>query len=416
MDKKYKNLKYGCYMMSMSMSVVANLSPVLFITFRELYGISYSALGFLILVNFVTQLSVDLIFSFFSHKFNIEKTVKSMPIITLIGLLTYSLLPLLFPSAAYVGILIGTVIFSAASGLAEVLTSPVIAAIPAENPEREVGKLHSVYAWGVVAIIIFATAYLLVFDNKTWWVLSLIFTAIPLTGAALFAKSEIPKMETPKRVSGALHLLGNRGLWLSVFGIFLGGAAECTMAQWCSGYIERALGIPKFWGDVFGVAGFALMLGIGRTLYSKYGKCTERFLLFGAIGATVCYFVAATVNVELIGLIACAMTGFFAATLWPGGLIVASERFPTGGVFVYAIMAAGGDLGASVTPQLVGIVTDSVIASSFAVDLALRYGITVEQLGMKFGMLTGMLFPLIAIFVYLVLYKTRKDKKLKNAN
>lgn len=45
MDKKYKNLKYGCYMMSMSMSVVANLSPVLFITFRELYGITVEQLG-----------------------------------------------------------------------------------------------------------------------------------------------------------------------------------------------------------------------------------------------------------------------------------------------------------------------------------------------------------------------------------
>ncbi len=398
-------------MMSMSMSVVANLSPVLFITFRELYSISYSRLGFLILVNFITQLSVDLLFSFFSHKFNISKTVKLTPVITLVGLLAYSILPILFPSAAYAGILIGTIIFSAASGLTEVLVSPVIAAIPSDNPEREVGKLHSVYAWGVVGVILFATAYLLIFDNKTWWVLSLIFMLVPLTAAILFANSEIPKMQTPEMASGALHLLGNRGLWLSVIGIFLGGAAECTMAQWCSGYIERALEIPKFWGDVFGVAGFALMLGIGRTLYSKYSNRSELFLLVGAIGATACYLTAAVSNIELVGLIACAMTGFFASALWPASLIVASERFPLGGVFVYAIMASGGDLGASVAPQLVGLVTDSVIASDFAITLSAEWGITVEQLGMKFGMLTAMLFPLIAVFVYLALYKTRKARK-----
>ena len=107
------------------------------------------------------------------------------------------------------------------------------------------------------------------------------------------------------------------------------------------------------------------------------------------------------------------MTGLFTAVLWPGGLIVASERFPSGGVFVYAVMAAGGDLGASVTPQLVGIVTDCVIASDFAAELSLSLGIGIEQLGMKLGMLTGMLFPLAAIFVYLALYKTRKTETVE---
>jgi hypothetical protein len=68
-------------------------------------------------------------------------------------------------------------------------------------------------------------------------------------------------------------------------------------------------------------------------------------------------------------------------------------------------MAAGGDLGASVGPQLVGIITDSVIAAPSAVSLAERLGLTVSELGMKLGMLSGMLFPLIAIFVYLYIWK-----------
>ena len=415
MDKKYKRLKYGCYMTSMAMSVSANLSPVLFLTFRELYSISYSALGFLILVNFVTQLGVDLAFSFFSHKFSITKSVKLIPVLSIVGLLLYAILPLVFPCVAYLGLLLGTIIFSGAAGLTEVLTSPVIAAIPSDNPDREVGKLHSMYAWGVVGVILISTLFLLAFDNSYWWILALVFTSIPLLALAFFTKSEIPEMKTPKRVSGAFSFLKSPGLWLSIIGIFLGGAAECTMSQWCSGYIERALDIPKLWGDVFGVAGFALMLGIGRITYAKYGRDTERFMLIGAIGATLCYFTAAVVNVELIGLIACAMTGLFTAVLWPGGLIVASERFPSGGVFVYAVMAAGGDLGASVTPQLVGIVTDCVIASDFAAELSLSLGIGIEQLGMKLGMLTGMLFPLAAIFVYLALYKTRKTQKLQKS-
>lgn len=56
-----------------------------------MYGISYSLLCLLALVNFVTQLIIDLIFSFFSHRFNISKTVKIIPIITIAGLLIYAL-------------------------------------------------------------------------------------------------------------------------------------------------------------------------------------------------------------------------------------------------------------------------------------------------------------------------------------
>ena len=66
-----KKLKIATYISSFSMSVVGNLPPILFLTFNSLYEISYSLLGLLVLINFVTQLGIDLIFSFFSHKFNI---------------------------------------------------------------------------------------------------------------------------------------------------------------------------------------------------------------------------------------------------------------------------------------------------------------------------------------------------------
>ena len=73
MNVSYTKVKYACYITNITMSVVANLSPLLFLTFRSLYGISYSLLGLLVVINFSTQLLVDLIFSFFSHKFDIKK-------------------------------------------------------------------------------------------------------------------------------------------------------------------------------------------------------------------------------------------------------------------------------------------------------------------------------------------------------
>ena len=405
---KIKHLKYACYSTNVTMSVTTNLSPILFLTFRTLYGISYSMLGLLVTINFVTQLCIDLIFSFFSHRFNIPKTVKAIPVIATAGFGLYALLPTLFPDYAYLGLALGTVIFSAASGLAEVLISPVIAALPADDPDREMSKLHSVYAWGVVGMVVFGTVFLLIGGPESWPWLTLALMTIPALSAVLFAGSEIPPMETPEKASGALKLLKNRGVWLCVLAIFLGGASECTMAQWCSGYSEQALGVPKLWGDLFGVALFSVMLGTGRSLYAKIGKNIVKVLTLGAAGATVCYFVAAVTGVPLVGLLACAVTGLCTSMLWPGSLVVASSRFPQGGVFIYAMMAAGGDMGASVGPQLVGVITDGIIAAPWAAELAGKLQVTTEQLGMKAGMLCGMLFPLAAIFVFLYIWKGQK--------
>ena len=409
-QSKIKHLKLACYSTNVTMSVAGNLSPILFLTFRNLYGISYSMLGLLVAINFATQLGIDLIFSFFSHRFNIPKTVKAIPVIAVGGFIVYALLPVLFPAQAYLGLSLGTVIFSAAAGLAEVLISPVIAALPAEDPDREMSKLHSVYAWGVVAVVIFSTVFLLLAGGENWPWLTLVLALIPAASAVLFASSEIPPMETPERASGAVKLLKNRGVWLCVLAIFLGGSAEWTMAQWCAGYIEQARGIPKLWGDLFGVALFAVMLGTGRTLYAKIGRNIGKVLTLGAAGATVCYFVAAVTGAPVVGLLACAFTGFCTSMLWPGNLVVASSRFPQGGVFIYAMMAAGGDMGASVGPQLVGVITDGIMAAPWAAEMAAKLRLTTEQLGMKAGMLCGMLFPLVAIFVYRHIWKGQKDK------
>ncbi|MBQ6824866.1 MAG: MFS transporter [Clostridia bacterium] len=408
MDPKYNRLKYACYTSNMTMSVVGNFSPLLFLTFHELYDISYSLLGTLVLINFCTQLTVDLIFSFFSHKFNIPRVVKTMPCLAVVGLLLFAVWPFLFPQAVYVGLAIGTVIFSASAGLGEVLISPVIAAIPSKDPDREMSKLHSIYAWGVVAVVIVSTLFLLIFGAKNWQWLALIFTLVPITSAVLFSTVKIPQMETPEKTSGVVPFLKNSGFWLSVVAIFLGGASEVTMAQWCSGYLEQALGIPKVWGDLFGVACFSVMLGLGRSLYAKFGKNITKVLFWCAVGSTACYLTAALSNLAVVGLIACAFTGFTTSMMWPGNLIVAERRFPHGGVFLFAMMAAGGDLGASVAPQMVGVITDFAIANPTLLSLAEKLSLAPEQLGMKLGMLLGMLFPLAAIPVFAVMRKKGK--------
>ena len=409
--QNFKRVKLACYGTNVTMAIVSNLSPILFLTFHNKYDISYTLLGTLVLINFVTQLSIDLIFSFFSHKFNIPLAVKITPILSVIGLVLYALAPIIFPSTPYLGLVIGTVIFSASCGFAEVLISPVIAAIPSDNPEREMSKLHSIYAWGVVGMIAVSTLFLALFSDDNWQWLAALFAVAPIFASVLFMGARLPKLETPEKVSGSAKMLKNRSMWLFVFAIFLGGAAECTMAQWCSSYIEGALGIPKVWGDLLGAACFAAMLGLGRTLYAKRGRNVEWVLLIGAIGATICYMTAALSPFAWLALIACALTGLCVSMMWPGSLVVASEKFPNAGVFLYAMMAAGGDLGVSVGPQLVGIISDSIPKISFFQDLSNKIGITAEQLGLRVAILVGMLISFIAIFVFLHIY-IKRNKSL----
>ena len=387
-DKGLARTKLACYASNITGMAIGNLPPQLFITFRQMYGIPYSLLGTLVLINFSTQLLADLVFSFFSHKFNIKLTLRLMPLITLAGLGLYALAPVLFPAHIYLGLALGTVVFSFAMGLGEVLLSPVIAAIPSENPEREMSRLHSIYAWGVILVVGISTVFLAVAGSENWQWLVILFALIQLLPAFLFLISPIPQLQSEDQKGSAAALLRDRNLWICVLSIFLGGAAECTMAQWSSGYLEMALGVPKAMGDIFGVALFAFMLGLGRTLYAKHGRNITKVLLWGSVGAVICYATAFASQSPYLGLAACALTGFCVSMLWPGSLVAVAERIPAGGVVMYAMMAAGGDIGASVGPQLAGIIADAA--------------------GIRYGILAGLVFPLGGIAVNYLLYRQSK--------
>lgn len=409
-NKNFKRTKYTCYYTYLAMSSVFSLPPVLFMTFREMYGISYTLLGTLVLVNFVTQMTIDLIFTFFSKHFNIRMTVRIMPLITSAGLIIYAVTPMLFREYAYAGLLVGTVIFSVAAGLSEVLISPTVAALPSDNPEKDMSLLHSLYAWGVVSVVTISTVFLWLFGRENWMYLTMFFALLPIVSFILFGISPMPDMElSHSETEKNAKKRRNFGLALCVICIFLGSATENTMSNWVSGYMETALMIPKAVGDILGMAAFALFLGFGRILYARYGKNILRVLLWGMAGAVVCYIAAGISSIAIISVIACVLTGFCTSMLWPGTLIMMEEKFPGSGVAAYALMAAGGDLGASVAPQMLGVVVDTVSASAFAKELGERLSLTTDQVGMKVGMLAAVIFPILGTI--LLIYMKRYFKK-----
>ena len=187
----FKRTKRACYVSYFTMSSVFCVPPLLFMTFRDLHGISYTLLGTLVLVNFITQLCIDLIFTAFSKRFNIKLTIRIMPLITALGMFLYALIPTVFPEIAYGGLLLGTVIFSIAAGLSEVLMSPTIAAIPSDNPQRDMSTLHSLYAFGTFAMILVSTVFLKLFGTEHWMWLFLFLGCLPLIAAVMFMLSPI---------------------------------------------------------------------------------------------------------------------------------------------------------------------------------------------------------------------------------
>ena len=190
------------------------------------------------------------------------------------------------------------------------------------------------------------------------------------------------------------------------------------MANWISSYMENALGLDKTVGDVLGVAMFAVLLGLARILYAKFGKNIVRVLLIGMAGATACYLIVGFSSNVILALFACILTGFCTSMLWPGTLIMMEEKIPHAGVAAFALMASGGDTGAAVAPQLMGIVIDRVSMSEFAVRLGESLQQTPEQIGLRVGMLITAIFPIIGmIFVILAArYFKKHDFKPSQAD
>ena len=129
------------------------------------------------------------------------------------------------------------------------------------------------------------------------------------------------------------------------------------------------------------------------------------------IGAATCYIIAGISSNTIVSMTACILIGMFTSMLWPGTLILMEEKFPAPGVAAYALMAASGDFGASLAPQLMGIITDKVEISRWATELGNRLAVAPEQIGMKTGMLITAVFPILGaiLLIYMKQYFKQRE-------
>ena len=72
-DVDYRRTLTACNLAGFMQSAAMNLSPFIFVPLMMLYGLSYTQIGTLVLINFVAQFAADLYFGWPVNKYGYQK-------------------------------------------------------------------------------------------------------------------------------------------------------------------------------------------------------------------------------------------------------------------------------------------------------------------------------------------------------
>ena len=392
MKSKYQKTLIACYLGFITQAIAANFAPLLFLTFHRTYQISLGRIAFISTAFFFTQLLVDLFCAKYVDRIGYRRSVIASEVFSAAGLIGLAFLPSLLPDP-YVGILISVIIYAMGSGLIEVLVSPIVEACPFDNKDSVMSLLHSFYCWGSVGVILLSTIFFAIFGIENWRILSCIWALIPLFNTFNFISCPIESLTDEGEGFSIRQLFHIPIFWIALILMVCAGASEISMAQWASAYVESALGISKSIGDIIGPCLFAVMMGMSRSFYGKYGENIDlmKFMIGSGALCLVCYLLSALAPLPFLNLVGCAVCGFSVGIMWPGTISIASKKIPLGGTAMFALLAMAGDLGGSVGPGIVGFVTQNANDN------------------LKVGMLAGCVFPTVLVLSVLLLKRKRAE-------
>ena len=380
-EKNYNKTLIACYLGFVTQAITANFAPLLFLTFKDIYRVSLEQIALIPFTFYLTQLFVDLAATRYADKIGYRTCVTISQVISALGLVLMVILPELLPSP-FPGILISVVLYAIGSGLIEVLVSPVVEACPFKNKDGMMSLLHSFYCWGAVGVILGSTLFFALFGVENWKLLALFWAAIPLANTFNFLTCPIERLPESREGNTTKKLLRLPLFWLLILLMVCAGASEATMAQWSSAFTESALGVSKAIGDLAGPCLFAAFMGLSRLLYGKMSTRLNlvKTMLLSGILCSVCYFVASLSPLPVVGLAGCALCGLAVGIMWPGSISISAQKCPLGGTALFAFLALAGDLGATLSPTMVGCIselaggnlkTGLLIASAFPILLVL---------------------------------------------
>lgn len=403
-NKNFSLTRRACYLAGIIQAVVNNLTSLLFVIFNARpYDISLEKLGRLIFINFFAQLVIDFLSIYIVPKFGYRKCVVCAQFCSAVGLAMLGILPNILPP--YIGLVISILLIAVGSGLIEVLTSPIIEALPSDDKTGNMSFLHSFYCWGQALTVIVTTILLHFIGRQNWQWLPIFWAVFPAVNTYLFYKAPILELEGDKSHSFKLSsVFKNKAIFLFLFLMFASGAAEISMVQWSSFFVEVGFGTPKWLGDLLGPCLFAIFMGCGRVFYSLVGgKLNSKlFLMYLALLCVVCYVVVGVSDNAILSVITCAVCGIGVSAMWPGVISLAAERFKGSGMSLFSILAIFGDLGCAVGPWVLSIVSELSNQNGLSLAYADALNLSGNEPGIQLGFLVTALIP-FGMFIILLL-------------
>lgn len=359
MQHGYGRTITACFTGYIVQAIVNNFVPLLFLTFQESYRIPLSRITMLVTINFGIQLLIDYLSARFVDKIGYRTAVVAAHVCAAAGLLLLTVLPELLGNA-FIGILCAVIVYAIGGGIIEVLISPIMEACPTDNKEKAMSLLHSFYCWGHVGVVLISTLFFQIFGISNWKALALLWAVIPAVNAFVFARTPIASL-TEDGTAGLTirELAANRLFWFLMLMMLAAGASEQAVSQWASTFAEQGLGVSKTVGDLAGPMSFAVMMGLSRLYYGKYGEKIdlERFMAGSCVLCILSYLMIVFIPIPALGLVGCALCGLSVGILWPGTFSKASASIRGGGTAMFAFLALAGDLGCAAGPTLAGAVS-----------------------------------------------------------
>ncbi|MDR1630817.1 MAG: MFS transporter [Oscillospiraceae bacterium] len=349
---------YASYIGYITQAVINNFTPLLFLTFQASYALSLSKLTFLVTVNFLIQLAVDLLCAKFVDKIGYRPAIVAAHLFAAGGLAGLAVLPELFADP-YTGLLLAVGLYAMGGGLLEVLVSPIVEACPTEKKSAAMSLLHSFYCWGHVFVVLASTLFFTTVGIQNWKTLALLWALIPLCNAFYFSRVPIARLHEEGESMGIRQLFQTKLFWLLGVVMVCAGASELAMSQWVSAFAEAGLHVSKTAGDLAGPCMFAALMGLTRVFYAKFSERIHLHAVLTASGGLciVGYLLASLSPQPLLSLVGCSLCGVAVGMMWPGTFSIASASCPRGGTAMFALLALAGDLGCSLGPTTVGLVS-----------------------------------------------------------
>ena len=390
----YNHTVFACYFGYVVQAIVNNFAPLLFLTFRNEFGIPLEKITSLITINFLFQLVVDVIAAKVVDKIGYRKCIVAAQFFSALGIAGMGFLPNLF-SDPYYGLLISILLYALGGGLIEVLVSPIVEACPIKAKKAAMSLLHSFYCWGHLFVVLFSTLFFTLFDIENWRILAVIWAVIPLINGFYFMKVPIAPLTAEGEQIPIKKLFGSKTFWLFIIVMVCAGASEQGMSQWASTFAEMGLNVSKTVGDLAGPSLFAVTMGVSRVIYSKISEKVDlsKYMTACAVLCITSYVIASFSGNPAFSLVGCAMCGFSVGVMWPGAFSLASEKFPKGGTAMFAFLALAGDFGCSFGPTVVGVATDALNDD------------------IKRGVFAAVIFPALLI-ISLLFMKKIKEKRI----